>query len=105
LAALNQAVSSFSKIHQLAIIDNEAPIAAWLDSVEGARRGGIARSNGCRIRNRKMAREFLKRQGGRLKDTALMKDIGAKETLRRSGSINAIKSGLRDLKRCPARPR
>ena len=46
----------------------------------------------------------LDRTAGRLSDTALMMAIGAKEDLKR-GSIDAIKLGLEDLKRCPARPR
>jgi hypothetical protein len=85
--------------YQLGIIDNETAIVAWLDSIKGARRGGILRSADNRIRNRKWAREYLNRRGGRLSNTALMEAIGAKEKLGRSGSINAIKSGLRDLKR------
>jgi hypothetical protein len=105
VVALDKAVSSFSNIHQLTIIDNETPIAAWLESIEGARRGGSGRSARIRIRNRKMAQAFLDRRGGRLSDIALMVAIGFARDLKRSASINAVKSGLRDLKNCPALPR
>jgi hypothetical protein len=97
LAALNQAVSSFSKIHQLAIIDNEKAIAARLQSIEGARRGGSGRSAGKRIRNREMAQEFLERRGKGLGETALMALIGAARGLKRRQSIEAVKSGLEEL--------
>jgi hypothetical protein len=85
--------------HQLTVVDNEAAIAARQESIEGARRGGSHRSNRIRIRNRKMAQEFLNRQGGRMSDTALMAKIGAAKGLKRRGSINAVNSGLADLNR------
>jgi hypothetical protein len=87
-----------SYVHQLAIIDNETPIVAWQESIEGARRGGSLRSAGIRLRNRQMAQEFLDRRGGRLSDTALMVAIGAAEGLKRRASIYAVKSGLEDLR-------
>jgi hypothetical protein len=83
--------------HQLTVIDNEAAIVARQKSIEGARRGGSYRSSRIRIRNRKMAQEFLNRQGERMSDTALMEKIGAAKGLKRRGSINAVNSGLRDL--------
>jgi hypothetical protein len=92
-------------VHQFTIIDNEKSIVARTESIEGARRGGSSRSAGKRSRNRRMAQKFLNHQGGRLRDTALMVKIGDEEKLKRSASINAVKSGLRDLNNCPALPR
>lgn len=94
-----------SHAHQLAIIDNETPIAAWQKSNESGRLAASVRSAANRPRNRKMAQEFLKRRGKGLSNTALMAAIGAKEKLKRRASVNAIKSGLRDLKNCAALPR
>jgi hypothetical protein len=87
-----------SRVHQLAIIDNETAIVARQESIEGARLGGRRRSDRTRMRNRKMAQEFLNRRGGRLSDTALMEEIGAaaERKLKRSASINAINMGLED---------
>jgi hypothetical protein len=86
-------------IHQLAIIDNETAIAAWEESIKGARLGGRSRSAKIRNRNREMAREFLKPRGGRMSATVLMVEIGAARGLKRRASIYAIKSGLKDLNR------
>jgi len=86
-----------SEDHQLAIVDNETPIVAWQESVEGARRGGRGRSAKNRNRNREMALEFRKRQGK--SKTARMVKIGAARKLKRRASIYAIKSGLKDLNR------
>jgi hypothetical protein len=97
--AVYNCLLSFTYIHQLTVVDNEPAIVAGQASIEGARDGGILRSKGLRIRNRKMAQEFLERRGGNLRDTALMAKIGAKKELQRRASINAVKSGLADLKR------
>jgi len=88
-------------LYQLAIIDNETPIVAWEKSVKGAGLGGRPRSGDIRMRNRRMAKEFQNRRGGRMSDTALMAKIGAaeKKKLKRRASVYAVKSGLRDLKR------
>jgi len=83
-----------TRVHQLAIIDNETSIVAWLESIEGARRGGSLRSDRIRMRNREMAQEFLNRRDGRMSNTALMVDIGAARGLKRRASVNAVKSGL-----------
>jgi hypothetical protein len=87
-----------SRVHQLAIIENETPIVAWLESIEGARVGADDRVEGLRPRNREMAQEFLNRRGGNLSDTALMEKIGLGKGLKRRASINAIKLGLEDLR-------
>jgi hypothetical protein len=44
-------------------------------------------------------REFLRRRRGKMSNTDLMADIGHAENLQRRASVNAVKSGLRDLKR------
>jgi hypothetical protein len=88
-----------SRVHQLAIIDNETPIVARQESIEGARRGGRSRSASNKTRNRKMALEFLRLRGGRKSDTALMASIGAANGLKRRASVEAVKLGLRDLSR------
>jgi hypothetical protein len=89
--------------NQLAIVDNEPAIVARQASIEGARRGGKRRSDLIRTRNREMALEFqkcwelLRRQGSKISRTTLMADLGEDWNLKRSASINAIKSGLADL--------
>jgi hypothetical protein len=88
-----------SYVHQLTIIDNETPIVAQQKSIEGARCGGRLRSASKRTRNREMAQKFLNRRGGRRSKTALMVAIGAARGLKRRASVNAVKSGLEDLKR------
>jgi hypothetical protein len=93
--AICYSLSLADDVYQLAIIDNETPIVAWQKSVDGARRGGRPRHAGIRTRNREMAREFLKRRGGRMSDTALMVEIGAAKGLKQRASIYAIKSELK----------
>jgi hypothetical protein len=85
-----------TRVHQLAIIDNEKAIAAVPKCAEGARDGAARRVEGLRPRNHEMAQEFLKRQGGRMSNTALMAAIGKARGLKRRASINAVKSGLED---------
>jgi hypothetical protein len=97
--AIYYTLLSWTYVHQLTIIDNETPIVAWQESIEGARSGGKLRSAKIKTRNHKMAQEFLTCRGGNLRDTALMAEIGAKRKLKRRASVNAIKSGLRNLSR------
>src|SRR5262249_23305591 len=91
--------------HQLTVIGNETASAARQASIEGARSGGSHRSAGIRSRNREMAQEFLRAQevrnlrGTRMSDTDLMVKIGAARGLKRRASVNAVKSGLADLRR------
>jgi hypothetical protein len=87
-----------TRVHQLAIIDNEKAIAAVPKCAEGARVGAGHRVERLRPRNREMAQEFLKHRGGNLSDTALMEKIGRGKGLKRRASINAIKVGLEDLR-------
>jgi hypothetical protein len=90
-------MSFADEVHQLAIIDNKKPIVAWRKSVKGAAKGGKGRSDSNRSRNREMALEFEKRRGGTKSDTALMAEIGAARGLSRRGSVDAVKSGHKDL--------
>ena len=85
--------------HQLTVVDNETAIAAREVSIKASRDDAERRSEEKRIRDREMAKEFKNSQGGRMSPTALMAKIGAKRKLKRSASINAVKSGLRELKR------
>jgi hypothetical protein len=63
-----------------------------------------SKANRFRLRNARMAREFLKRlpswDGSK---TALMREIGKKERLGRSASIEAVESGLKTV-RSKAKP-
>ena len=61
-----------TRVHQLAIIDNETAIAAVPKCAKGARDSAAHRVEALRPRNREMAQEFLNRRGGNLSDTALM---------------------------------
>src|SRR5262245_54781606 len=100
--AICYSLSLLDDVHQLAIIDNEAPIVAWRKSVDGARRGGRRRSACITSRDVEMAKEFEDSPGGG--DTARMVKIGAARKLKRAASIHAIKAGRRYLNRIATRP-
>jgi len=95
--AICYSLSLADDVYQLAIIDNETPIAARQKSIEGGHRRGSDRSASVKDRDLKMAEEFLKRQGKGKRDTALKVKIGADFDLQSRASINAVNRGLMRL--------
>jgi hypothetical protein len=94
--------------HSTAIGTNESHVFTVVDfknaqggakSNAGAKKGGHAKagSHPKRERDIEMARQYQRRRGRNLSDTALMESIGSGYGLKRSAAIAAIKGGLAAL--------
>jgi hypothetical protein len=87
-----------NELHVVTLVDFNNQQAGAKSSA-GAKKGGHAKagSHPKRERDIEMARQYQRRRGRNLSDTALMESIGSDYGLKRSAAIAAMKGGLAAL--------